>query len=89
MKVRQLFQSTVHDPESLHVAFAAFDMAWAEMERQRPIPESAREDERHRLATAMLAFVTEGMRDPEELKNMTLAVLAEPKERSARPPRGS
>jgi hypothetical protein len=79
MRIRQLFQSTVHQPETLQVVFAAFDLAWAELESKRPTPEADREDERHRLATAMLSFVTENMTDPVELKDMTLAVYTRPK----------
>ena len=79
MRIRQLFRSTVHQPETLQVVFAAFDMAWAELENGVPVDN--REDERHRLATAMLSFVTENMTDPVELKNMTLAVYPGPGER--------
>ena len=76
MKIRQLFQSTVHQPETLQVVFAAFDMAWADLEKR--VLEEDREDARLRLATAMLGYVTENMTDPVELKDVTLAVYAPP-----------
>jgi hypothetical protein len=53
-EARQFLQDTVHKPETLRVVFAAFDLAWAEMEKDYPAPASSRDDERHRLAAMML-----------------------------------
>lgn len=75
MKARQLLQEAVHKPETLRVVFAAFDLAWAAMEKDYPAPATSRDDERHRLASMMLSFVTEDTRDPVKLKDLTLKAL--------------
>jgi hypothetical protein len=78
MKALRLLQDTVHDPEALKVVLSAFDMAWAELQRECPTPASARADERHRLATVMLSYVTENSLNPAELKKTTLMAMKGP-----------
>jgi hypothetical protein len=78
MKARKLLEESVHTPEALKVVFAAFDMAWAQLEKEQNVPASAREEERHRLASMMLSFVTEGVSDSVWLKDRTLQALRPP-----------
>ena len=75
MKARQLLIEAIKDPEALHVAFRAFDMAWEELQREHPVPKFAHEDARTRLASMMLAFVKEAPRDAARLKEDTLEAL--------------
>ena len=75
MKARQLLVEMIKDPETLHVAFRAFDMAWDEMQREHPVPKFAHEDARTRLASMMVAFVKENPRDATKLKDATLEAL--------------
>ena len=73
MKAQQLLSSTVHDPEALKVVFEAFDSAWADVKGNYAPGEH--EEARHRLASMMLSFVSEGPAGAEELKIRTLAAL--------------
>ena len=75
MEAEQIIRDTAFDPEKLRMVFAAFDMAWAEMQRDYPLPVSQRAGSRKRLATMMLSFVTESTRDPVALKDETLQAL--------------
>jgi hypothetical protein len=75
MKALRLLEDTVHDPEILKIVLTAFDMAWAELQREHPTPASARADERHRLATVMLTYVAQDTRNSAELKKTTLMAM--------------
>ena len=75
MKARQLLIVGIPNPETLHVAFRAFDMAWDEMQREHPVPQFAPEDARTRLASTMVALITEHPRDVTKLKDATLEAL--------------
>jgi hypothetical protein len=78
MKALRLLQDTVQDPAALKVVLTAFDMAWAELQRECPTPASARADERHRLATVMLSHVTENTLNAADLKKTTLMAMKGP-----------
>jgi hypothetical protein len=75
MKARQLLIAGISNPETLHVAFRAFDLAWDEMQREHPVPHFAHEDARTRLAFMMVALVPEHPRDATQLKAATLEAL--------------
>ena len=75
MKARQLLIAGIPNPETLHIAFRAFDLTWDEMQREHPVPHFAHEDARTRLASTMVALVTEHPRNAAKLKDATLEAL--------------
>jgi hypothetical protein len=76
MKARQLVQSGSFGPDTLKVAFQAFDQAWDDIAANFGNDPAAIEAARIRLANAILAVTKDDSRDPVELKNAALAMLA-------------
>ena len=75
MKAYRLLLEAVRTQESQLIAFAAFDAAWSEIESQYPTSGPEWEDARHRLASAMLPFITDDLMDPVWLKTVALKSL--------------
>ena len=74
MKARRLIESSAYGPETLEVLYKALDDGWAEIASH-----FAEEDHAHarmRLAHALLAVGREDSKDPEQLKNAALQVMA-------------
>ncbi len=74
MRARKLLESSAHPPEVLRVVFAAFDLAWADLRREHAVPPEHEQDERERLARALLS-VSADTSDAQALKRAALAAL--------------
>ncbi len=73
MKARQLIGGSVFEPEILHVAYSAFDAAWAEIAHHF---DSESADARFRLAHAILVVTKPNSVDAERVKKDALEVMA-------------
>jgi hypothetical protein len=76
MKARRLIESSILAPEPLHVAFQAFDAAWAEISSHFDGDERATQDARMKLAHAVLIVTSEDADNPVRVKNDDLQVMA-------------
>lgn len=76
MKAQALISGATYGPDALKVICKAFDDAWAHIEHHFDGDVRQVEEVRLRLAHAILAVATDPSRDPEELKNQALQVLA-------------
>jgi hypothetical protein len=74
MKARNLIQGATYGPETLKVIRNAFDDAWSEIGSQFDGLQS--QAARLKLARAVLSVAREDSRDPDELKNAALQVMA-------------
>jgi hypothetical protein len=76
MKARQIVESGSFGPDTLKVAYQAFDEAWASIAAHFGTDPMAIEAARIKLANAILAVSKDGSRDPNALKRAALAILA-------------
>ena len=76
MKARQLVESASLGPETLKVAYQAFDEAWAAIAGNYGNDPLAIEAARLKLANAILSLIEETTRDPVALKNAALEKIA-------------
>jgi hypothetical protein len=76
MKARQIVESGSFGPETLKVAYQAFDEAWQSVARCIGNDPVSIEAARVKLANAVLAVCQEKSRDPSALKTAALAILA-------------
>ena len=76
MKARQIVESGSFGPDTLKVAYQAFDEAWASIAAHFGTDPMAIEAARIKLANAILAVSKDGSRDPNALKQAALAILA-------------
>jgi hypothetical protein len=76
MKAREIVQSGSFGPDTLKVAYQAFDEAWASVAPRFGTDPTAIEAARIKLANAILAVSKEDSRDPKALKAAALAILA-------------
>lgn len=74
MKARQLIEGATYGPETLKVIGKSFDDAWSEIGSQFDVQQA--QFARLRLARAVLSVAREDSRDPDELKNAALEVMA-------------
>ena len=72
MRARHLLEGSV-EPETLHVAYSAFDGAWAEIAHRFG---GDRDGARQRLAHAILAVMQSDSTDVERVKRDALEVIA-------------
>ena len=75
MKAYKLLEEAARNPVSQLVVFAAFDAAWSEIKNQYPDQGPERDGARHRLASAMLPYVSEEAADPLWLKESALRAI--------------
>jgi hypothetical protein len=75
VKGRQLVGGTSLGPETLEVAYQAFDMAWAEISERFGDNPEAIESARLELGKAVFAVTKEGSTDPIQLKNAALRMM--------------
>jgi hypothetical protein len=76
MEAQALIGGVIYGPDALKVICKAFDDAWAHIQHHFDGDVHQVEEVRLRLAHAILAVATDTNRDPEELKNQALQVLA-------------
>ncbi|MFZ1104810.1 MAG: hypothetical protein WAN86_18505 [Hyphomicrobiaceae bacterium] len=76
MKAQALIGGATYGLDALKVICNAFDDAWAQIAHHFDDDVHQAEEVRLRLALAILAVATDTSRDPEELKNQALQVLA-------------
>ena len=76
MKARKLIEGATYGPETLKVIGNAFDDAWSEIGSQFDGLQA--QSARLKLALAVLSAAREDSRDPDELKNAALQVMAMP-----------
>ena len=76
MKARQLIEGATYGPETLKVIGKAFDDAWCEIAGHFSPTGLQAQSARLKLAHAVLAVARDDSRDPEELKNAALQVMA-------------
>jgi hypothetical protein len=76
MKARQIVESGSFGPDTLNVAYQAFDEAWASIAAHFGTDPMAIEAARIKLANAILAVSKDDSRDPHALKRAALAILA-------------
>jgi hypothetical protein len=76
MKARQIVESGSFGPETLKVAYQAFDEAWQCIASSIGNDPVSIEAARVKLANAILAVCQEQSRDPHALKTAALAILA-------------
>jgi hypothetical protein len=76
MKAQALISGATYGPDALKVICKAFDDAWAHIQHHFDGDVHQTEEVRLRLAHAVLAVATDTSRDPEELKDQALQVLA-------------
>jgi hypothetical protein len=74
MEARNLIQGATYGPETLKVIGKAFDDAWSEVGSQFDGLQA--QSARLNLAQAVLSVAQEDSRDPDELKNAALQVMA-------------
>jgi hypothetical protein len=74
MKARRLIESSAYGPETLRALYTALDDAWTEIAHH--FAENDHAHARMRLAHALLAVAREDSRDPKQLKNDALQVMA-------------
>jgi hypothetical protein len=76
MKARDLIGGSVYGPAALKVMTKAFDDAWSEIAPHFDGDRQQVQSARLRLADAILSVASEHSRDPEQLKNQALEVMA-------------
>jgi hypothetical protein len=76
MKAQALIGGATYGPDALKVICKAFDDAWAHIQHHFDGDVHQAEEVRLTLAHAILAVAADTSRDPEELKNQALQVLA-------------
>jgi hypothetical protein len=76
MEARQVVAGASLGPEVLKVAYAAFDRAWSDIAAHFGNDNETVEAARLKLANAVLAVVREDSRDPIEVKNAALQMVA-------------
>ena len=76
MKARKLITSATYGPETLKVIGKAFDDAWSEIAPHFSQNGLQAQSARLKLARAVLSAAREDSRDPDELKNAALQVMA-------------
>ena len=76
MKARQLIEGATYGPETLKVIGKAFDDAWSEIGSHFSPSGLQAQSTRLKLARAVLSVAREDSRDPDELKNAALQVMA-------------
>ena len=74
MKARRLIQGATYGPDTLKVIGKAFDDAWSEIGSQFNGLQA--QSARLKLARAVLSVAREDSRDPDELKNAALEIMA-------------
>ena len=74
MEARNLIQGATYGPETLKVIGKAFDDAWSEVGSQFDGLQA--QPARLKLAEALLSVAREDSRDPDELKNAALQIMA-------------
>jgi hypothetical protein len=65
------FRNVSYDPKTVALMSAALDAAWNEAQ-QRQLTKTTADHARSKMASAILAAVAEGERDPIRLKNYAL-----------------
>jgi hypothetical protein len=76
MDARQLVAGASLGPEVLKVAYEAFDQAWTYIAAHFGNDNDSVEAARLKLANAVLAVVREDSRDPVQVKNAALQMMA-------------
>jgi hypothetical protein len=76
MKARELIEGATYGPETLKVIGKAFDDAWSEISGHFANHGLQAQSARLRLAHAVLSVARDDSRDPDELKNAALQVMA-------------
>jgi hypothetical protein len=76
MKARQLVAGASLGPEALKVAYEAFDQAWDAIAANFGSDKDGIEAGRLKLANAILAVMREDSRDPVQIKNAALQMVA-------------
>ena len=76
MKARKLIEGATYGPETLKVIGKAFDDAWSEIAGHFSLTGLQAQSARLKLAHAVLAVAREDSRDPDELKDAALQVMA-------------
>jgi hypothetical protein len=76
MEARQLVAAASLGPEVLKVAYEAFDQAWTDIAAHFGNDNATVEAARLKLANAVLAVVGEDNRDPVQVKNAALQMVA-------------
>jgi hypothetical protein len=70
------FSPVTYDAAALRVLQQVFDSAWATIEAARPSRDRTKDEElRTRIAKAIVAQASEGVSDPEELREAALRDL--------------
>ena len=67
-----MVRTTLFSPETLRIAYSAFDACLKEIEASQPVNEEARARFQVRVAQAILRAVGAGERDPDVLKSIGL-----------------
>jgi hypothetical protein len=76
MEARQLVAGASLGPEALKVAYEAFDQAWTGIAPNFGSDNDTVQAARLKLANAILAVMREDSRDPVEVKNAALRMVA-------------
>ena len=76
MKARQLIEGATHDPESLRVAFQAFDIAWDRIAPNYGDDQKTVEEARVKLAKIVLSIVNSENTDPARISSLALEMFA-------------
>ena len=76
MKAHDLIGGSAYGREALKVITKAFDDAWSEIAPHFDGDQQQVQSARLKLADAILSVATEHTRDPEQLKNQALEVMA-------------
>ena len=76
MKARRLIEGSTYGPETLKVIGKAFDDAWSEIAGHFSPTGLQAQSARLKLAHAVLAVARDDSREPEELKNAALQIMA-------------
>ena len=76
MKARKLIEGATYGPETLKVIGKAFDDAWSEIGSHFTPNGLQAQSMRLKLARAVLSVARDDSRDPVELKNAALQIMA-------------
>jgi hypothetical protein len=76
MRARQLFSGASYGPEALSIVYQAFDEAWDSIAANFGNDPPAIEAARLKLATIILSFPHNEIRNAQQIKNSSLQIMA-------------